>query len=243
MMRSWIFGLLAATAITAASAASSASSLQVTPVNIEVPAPGAASKVTLNNLGTDSVNAQIRIFKWVQMNGQDELVATREVVASPPAVKLEPGKKSVIRIVRLNKTPAAAEETYRLVVDEVPMRPKPGQAGVGFSVRYSIPVFFSKPGTDADLSWTASVSGGHLMLLAENIGGRRVRVAALKIVNAAGKTISVGEGLAGYVLGQSSKQWVIKGGTKAITAGGTIRIIAQGDNGPIEATARVVAAN
>jgi len=242
-MRSWISGLLAASAIIAAPVVASASSLQITPINIEVPAPGAASTVTLNNPGADTVNAQIRIFKWVQSDGEDELIPTRDVVASPPAVKLAPGKKSVIRVVRLAKTPAATEETYRLIVDELPKPVKAGQAGVGFSVRYSIPVFFSKSGDDADLSWQAMVVKGQLVLKAENSGGRRVRLASLVVANGAGKTVKIGEGLAGYVLGQSSKQWTVKGASKTIAAGGTIKITAQGDNGPIEATAKVVAAN
>jgi fimbrial chaperone protein len=241
-MRSWISGLLAAAAIFATSVVASASSLQVTPVNIEVPAPGAASTVTLSNFGVEAVNAQIRIFKWVQTNGKDELIPTRDVVASPPAVKMAAGKKSVIRIVRLSKTPAAAEETYRLIIDEVPKPPKPGAAGVGFAVRYSVPVFFSKSGEDIDLSWKASIAGGQLVLTAANAGGRRVRLASLRVTSA-GKTINIGQGLAGYVLGQSSKIWTVKSGAKSIAPGGTITILAQGDNGPIEATAKVQAAN
>lgn len=241
-MRSWISGLLAAVAISATAAVASASSLQVTPVNIEVPAPGAASTVTLNNAGDEPVNAQIRIFKWVQKNGKDELIPTRDVVASPPAVKLAIGRKSVIRIVRVGKTPAASEEAYRLVIDEVPKPPKANAAGVGFTVRHSIPVFFSKSGADADLSWKASMVKGQLVLVASNAGGRRVRLASLRVVNA-GKTINVGQGLAGYVLGQSSREWAVKSGVKPIAPGGTITILAQGDNGPIEATAKVQASN
>jgi fimbrial chaperone protein len=241
-MRSWIPGLVAAAVICAAPVVS-ASTLQIMPINIEVPAPGAASTVTVTNSGADTINAQIRIFKWVQHNGEDELVPTKDVVASPPAIKLEPGKKSVIRVVRLGKVPAAAEETYRLIVDEIPKPVKVGQAGVGFSVRYSIPVFFSKPGADADLSWRASVVNGQFVLKAENTGGRRARLASLVVANGAGKTINIGEGLAGYVLGQSSKQWTVKGASKTIAAGGMIKITAQGENGPIEATAKVVAAN
>ncbi len=189
------------------------------------------------------MNAQIRVFKWVQKNGKDEMVPTKEVVASPPAVKLQPGKKVVVRIVRMSKTPAATEEPFRLIVDEVPKPPKTGHAGVGFAVRYSIPVFFSKPGDDTSLSWKASFVKGQLVLQASNGGGRRVRLADLKVVSAGGKTVRIGEGLAGYVLGQSSKRWIVKGGAKAAAAGGTIKIIAKSDNGPIEATAKVVAAN
>lgn len=236
-MRSWITGLLATAAVFTAPAIADASSLQITPVNIEVPAPGAASKVTLANAGAEQLSAQIRVFKWVQKNGKDILEETRDVVASPPAMKLGPGKKTVIRVVRVSKTPAAKEESYRLIVDEIPAPPKPGQAGVGFAIRYSVPVFFSKPGEDVDLKWKATVSNGQLTLKAENAGGRRIRLASLKAVGSNGKSVSFGSGLSGYVLGQSLKTWTAK--AKSIAPGGTIKIVAQGDNGPIEATAKV----
>jgi fimbrial chaperone protein len=197
--------------------------------------------VTLTNAGSEHLNAQIRIFRWTQKNGKDVLEETRDVVASPPAIKLGAGKKTVIRVVRVNKTPAATEESYRLIVDEIPKPPKPGHAGVGFSIRYSVPVFFSKPGEDIDLAWKATVSGGKLVLTAANAGGRHVRLAGLKVVGKNGKAVSFGEGLNGYVLGQSSRVWTAK--AKSIAPGGTITILAQGDNGPIEATAKVQASN
>ncbi len=87
--RSWIFGLLMAATFASGPAALAASSLQISPVNIEVPAPGAVSRITLNNMGDETLNARIRIYKWVQINGKDKLAATRDVVASPPALKLE----------------------------------------------------------------------------------------------------------------------------------------------------------
>ncbi len=240
-MRSWIAALLLASTAAVFSGEALASSLQISPVNIEVPAPGAASKVTITNSGDESVNAQVRLFKWVQKNGKDELVETRDVIASPPAIKMGAGKKSVIRVVRVSKTPATTEESYRLIVDEVPKPPKPGQAGVGFAIRYSIPVFFSKPGEDTDLNWKASVSNGKIVVTAANTGGRRVRLANLKVVGGSGKDVSFGSGLSGYVLGQSSRMWIAK--SKSIKPGSSIKIVAQSDNGSIEATAQVQAAN
>src|SRR5947199_10577385 len=98
-MRSWISGILTATALIAAPAVALASTLEVMPINVEVPAPGAVSTVTLNNPGSDVVNAQVRVFKWTQANGQDQLAPTTDVVASPPAIRLDAGQTGVIRIV------------------------------------------------------------------------------------------------------------------------------------------------
>lgn len=240
-MRSWISALLFASALTILPAASLASSLQITPVNIDVPAPGAASKVALSNLGSEPLTAQIRIFKWIQKDGKDEFVETRDVVASPPTVKLAPGKKGVIRVVRVSKAPASTEESYRLIVDEIPPPPKPQQSGVGFAIRYSIPVFFSKSGEDTNVSWSAKMANGKLVVTAANGGGRHIRLSGLKIVSANGNAVSFGSGLSGYVLGQSTKIWVAK--SKSIASGNTVKIVAQGDNGTIEATAKVQAAN
>ena len=242
-MRASAAGAFLALNLLACSTIASAASLQVSPVNIEVQAPGAASTVTLQNLGTATVNAQVRIFKWSQTNGNDELVPTRDVVASPPAVKMVAGKKSVIRILRLSKTPLSAEEDYRLIVDEIPEAMAPGVTGVNFNVQYSIPVFFTKPGFASDIGWTARVSNGKFRLSAQNYGDRRVQISALKVIGKSGGTINFGDGLVGYVLGHASREWVVKAGSKAIAAGATVKITALGDNGPIEATAKVVAAN
>jgi fimbrial chaperone protein len=240
-MRSWISAFLLVTTATVLPAASLASSLQIAPVNIDVPAPGAASKVTIANGGSEQLNAQIRVFRWVQNKGNDELVETRDVIASPPALKIGAGKKSVIRVVRVNKVPAQSEESYRLIVDEVPDKPKSGQRGVGFAIRYSLPVFFSKPGEETTLNWTASVSGGKLVLKAANAGGRHARLAGLKVVGSNGKSVSFGNGLSGYVLGQSSKVWTAK--SQSIAPGSQVRIIAQGEDGPIETVTTVQASD
>lgn len=84
-MRSWIAALLTASVLGAAPAHADPTSLQIMPVNIEVPAPGAASKVTIANNGPKTANIQVRVFKWVQKDGKDELIETRDVIASPPA--------------------------------------------------------------------------------------------------------------------------------------------------------------
>lgn len=236
-MRSWITALLTATVLGAAPAFADATSLQIMPINIEVPAPGAASKVTITNSGSKTANIQARVFKWVQKNGKDELVETRDVVASPPAVKLGAGKKSVIRVVRVNKTPAANEETYRLVIDDIAAPRKSGDAAIGFSVRHSLPVFFTAADDEVELNWKAAIKDGKLVVTASNSGDRRVRLTDLKVAGKGGKAISFGSGLSGYVLGQSSKVWIAK--SKSISPGAVIKILAQSDHGSVETTAKV----
>src|SRR5437899_9338654 len=97
-----------------------AASLQVAPVKVEVASPGAATTVKLRNEGTTPLNAQIRVFHWSQVNGEDKLEPTTDVVASPPLTRLLPKTDYTVRLVRVSKTPVGKEEAYRLFIDELP---------------------------------------------------------------------------------------------------------------------------
>jgi fimbrial chaperone protein len=229
-------------AIAASGVESRAAGLQVSPILVDLPAGSAASTISLNNTSNDEINAQIRVFKWAQVNGTDQLIPTRDVVASPPAAKIAGHGTNVIRIVRLSKAPVTSEETYRLKIDEVPKLANVRQAGVTFAISYSLPVFFTPAGQTPALAWTAKVSKGVLKLEATNTGGRRARLANLKIANGV-KSATIAPGLAGYVLSQSKKDWLIKGGSKLAKPGDTIKIVATSEAGPFEATAHVEAAN
>jgi fimbrial chaperone protein len=221
-----------------AASSADASSLGVEPVSIDIAAPRKTSTLTLRNEGDDAVTTQIRIYRWTRNGGEDELVPTKDVVASPPAARIKPNSKYTVRIVRVGKTPVAGEETYRLLVDQLPKPAKVNGPNVSFAVRYSIPVFFNEPAAEAGpLSWSASMQDGALKLAARNAGDRRIKVSGLTIKGPGGDQV-VSEGLAGYVLGKSRSEWTVKP-PAGIAAGSKITIIAKDDRGPIQATAKV----
>src|SRR5215467_1795122 len=211
-----------------------AASLQVSPVMVEVAAPGAATTLKLRNEGTTPLNAQIRVFRWSQVNGEDKLEPTTDVVASPPLAKLAPKVDYTVRLVRVNKTPVAKEETYRLFVDELPDAANQRNRAVNLLLRYSIPVFFyPAAGNPAILTWSVEHSGGKLAVVARNSGDRHLRISNLKLHDDKGGTVSLGSGLNGYVLGGSSRRWVVASGKGSLSAGSPIAVSAQGDRGPI----------
>ena len=221
-----------------------AAALQVSPVNIQVDIPTAASTITVSNPGDTPLTSQFRIFKWTHQNGKDELIATREVVVSPPLTRLLPGQPYIVRIVRVSKQPVNGEEAYRLLVDEIPNASDPAPSyGARFAIRQSIPVFFTVPAAVPKLTWGATIKNGKILLQARNEGSKRMRIFALKVTNSAGDVISVGKGFAGYVFGHSTEQWTLTAGEKGFVSGATVTIIAQGENGPIKTTAKISAAN
>jgi fimbrial chaperone protein len=216
-------------------ATSHAASLQIAPVLVEVPAPGAASTLKLRNEGNRPLNAQIRIFRWTQVDGADVLTPTDDVAASPPQASLKPNADYVVRVVRTSKEPVVKEEAYRLLVDELPAPAGQQGAAVNIALRYSIPVFFMVPGTPPKLSWDLKQVGGKPMIAVSNAGDRRVRLAKLRFADGKGGIANFGEGLAGYVLGHSTRYWAVPATAKGFGAGGIVSMSAQGDIGPIEA--------
>ncbi len=80
------------TLLTACAGQAGASSLQVAPVRLNIPPQAAASKISLSNLGDEAIQAQVRVFRWVQADGVEKLVETKDVVASPPMIRMAPGK-------------------------------------------------------------------------------------------------------------------------------------------------------
>ncbi len=240
-MRACVPAVLAAAFLLLASTAPRAASLEVAPVIVEIRAPGATATLKLRNEGTGPLSAQIRVYRWTQVNGEEKLEPTDDVVASPPIANLAAKTDYIVRLVRLSKQPLDAPETYRLLVDELPDPSAPKDRAVTLVLRYSIPVFFYPNGAaDAKLAWSVEQRRGKLFVAATNSGDRHVRLAALKLNDAGGKTLSFGNGLTGYVLGRSTMRWAAPGNAK-LAAGSTIAISAQGDQGPINASSSVQA--
>ncbi len=211
-----------------------AASLQVAPVSVEVAAPGAAATLSLRNEGDRPLDAQVRVFKWTQVNGEDKLEPTDDVAASPPIVSLKPKANYVVRIVRTNKSPVAVEESYRLLIDELPAPTQQRTATVNIVLRYSIPVFFNSPAPGAPkLKWELQRRSNKTVVVATNEGDRRIRLAKLKLTDSKGVTANFGDGLAGYVLGRSTKVWAIPARAKGFGTGVVATVSAETDGGPI----------
>jgi len=238
-MRSIVIkAVLTAILASAACYPAQAGSLQVEPVLVDVTAPGAASTLTLRNEGATPINAQIRVFRWSLVNGQEKLEPTNDVVASPPSVTLTPKGQYITRVVRVSKQPVAGEESYRLMIDQLPDLSQQKNGAVNLLVRYSIPVFFGAPNKkNPTVAWSLAVKGDKVTLTAHNSGDRRLRISALTLRDANGRNVSFGTGLAGYALGQSTKTWTVS--SRGFASSGSATISGQSDGGPIQAVATI----
>lgn len=118
-MKSPFFGALAGASVLAISSAAFGASLRVSPILIDA-GPAANTLITLFNNEARPMAAQVRVFRWSQRDGQEELVPTDDVVASPPIVSIGPREEYVVRLQRTIGSEPTGEEAYRVVVDELP---------------------------------------------------------------------------------------------------------------------------
>jgi fimbrial chaperone protein len=212
-------------------------SLQVSPISIEVQAPGHAATITLRNEETRPLNAQIRVFHWTQVNGEEKLEPTDDVVASPPIARLSPKVDYTVRLVRVTTRALSAGESYRLLVDELPDPATRGNRVVNLVMRYSIPIFFYPHDADeAKLVWSIEQRNGRIYVSAKNSGTRHARISVLTIRDKNGAIAFFGNGLTGYVLGRTTMRWIAPGNTHRMVATNSVVISAQSDHGPINAT-------
>ncbi len=206
--------------------AAQAAVLQVSPVRVEFGNAERAQALNIANSGKRDLEAQVRVMRWTQENGQDRLVPADDMVVSPAIVRVAPGKQQVVRLVRVQPAAAAQELSYRVFVDELPGPPSQ-VAGTGVKVlmRYSIPAFVAPPGARPSASREPAVAqtdlgrvraqlvagnGGQSVLRVKNDGPRALRISYLSTLGPGGEKRSLGDGLIGYVLPGQQMGWPVQ---------------------------------
>jgi fimbrial chaperone protein len=224
---------IAVAAIVLCHSAADALSLRVSPVMIDVQAPASAAQITLRNDHDVALDVQLRVFKWVQDKNGDRLEPTDDVVVSPPMTTLNPNVEYVVRVIRVSRTPPTREESYRLLVDELPDLARRRNGTVSFVVRQSIPVFFAGAQGTPRVSWSVQQAGKSYVVSASNNGSKRLRVSKLTLTNGKGVPLAQRPGLVGYVLAGSEVSWSIPA-HKAAPMAGRLGLTAESEAEPID---------
>lgn len=192
--------------------AQAANSLMIWPIDPSINPDEKASELWLENRGAATTLMQVRVFSWQQVGGREQYATQQSVVASPPLVRIEPGQKQLVRLIKQTAPGAGQELAYRVVLDEIPTPRTPGenQAGLNFQMRYSVPLFVYGEGltrdtAKADLSWRQVSQEGKSWLQLTNRGSGHAR---LSNVTLGGRKL--GDGLFGYVLAHSENRWPLR---------------------------------
>ncbi len=192
-----------------------AASLQVFPVNINF-SPGENVKaIYVNNTGTDPISAQVRVYKWSQVNDNDMLTETQTLVVSPPMTAIPAGKQQLLRVIMPAVQADNREQSYKLVVDELPgTADKNGKHAVRFLLRYTLPVFINTPKNALnmdDFVFHLNTHSSPARLWIENHGSQHLKLSDVVLSDGKHQTV-ISRGLLGYVLANSTRSWALPAG-------------------------------
>lgn len=193
--------------------------LQVAPVMLNLSTAQRAGALYLTNTGSQPIHAQIRVYHWTQAQGKDVLTLTDDVVSSPAVTSLLPGQQQLVRIVVLNPSERPQEQSFRLLVDELPGGHQTGteQNGVHFLLRYSIPLFIAagQPGSKNEADQLIC-SQQNADIWCKNRGTTHIRLSNVQALNERGQVAENLSGLAGYVLAGQQFKLPFKRGNRTL---------------------------
>lgn len=215
-----------------------AQTLAVQPVNVLL-APGQrTATLTVTDEGTESTSIQVRVFDWNQENGKDTLVPSSAVVVSPPIATIGPANKQIVRLI-LRKPPQGHEDTYRILLDQIPPPSAPGV--VHIVLRLSIPVF-AEPDIRAlpRDQFRIERSGDQLYLVGINDGLRHDLIRDIVLSTHDGQKWKADPNELPYVLAGATRRWPIAVQGPLPLPGSSLQLTARAESGVIDEQVQVV---
>jgi fimbrial chaperone protein len=205
------YSIVLAAALCSGTAAYGAN-LQISPVSISFQPGQNSAGIQLQNNGDTPLYGQVRVYAWDQRDGIDALTPTTQLVASPPIIEIAGKSAQTIRLVRragAPATPGGAEQTYRILIDELP-RGDPQQANVAIRLQYSVPAFVLPSDTQAapQLEWSTFQRAGAWHLRARNTGALHAQIGATS-VTVGSRDVVLSKGLLGYALPGRTREWAL----------------------------------
>ncbi|WP_445344943.1 fimbrial biogenesis chaperone [Acinetobacter bohemicus] len=207
------------------SLSSLAASLQVAPISVAFSLQEKAKEIWLTNTSERPIRAQTRVLIWSQVAGQDQVNPTRDLVASPSITEIKAGEQQLIRIIRIAPQNTAVEQTYRLLIDELPSSGQAdAQTGLQLLLQYSIPVFIQPTDSIAmrnglTLLNQVNFQYQNQQLIVKNNAKSHIRISELTYINPNGERIPLINGLVGYALAGQSMRWEIPESKKILPNG------------------------
>lgn len=190
-----------------------AASIRLSPVSVEILNDQSASSISLYNQSNESTDLQVRVFEWRQNAGQDQLIPTDEIAVSPPFLKLQPNDSYNLRVVRINPAPVSGEQTYRIIIDELPkpIDNRKADQGINVLLRSSLPLFVVNKDAITKLTWSIQQEQNNSSLMISNVGNRHALLNNLTLVDVTeNKSYAIKVNTVnGYILAEQARSYSI----------------------------------
>jgi fimbrial chaperone protein len=171
-----IFALLIAAAF---AAPASASTFNISPIRAELSPGHRTEALTLVNAEDTPVVVQVRVVRWSQKDGTEELEDTRELLVTPPVLQIPANGQQIVRVALRREPESAQELTYRVIFEEVPQAAPASFTGLRVALHLSIPIFVAPAHgkASADVAWGSRwLPNGQVELAATNNGSGHLQV-------------------------------------------------------------------
>ena len=134
-----------------------AGSFRAVPVRIYLDARSKTAVVRIINDGDDKLTLQLEAKSWRQDDaGKDIYGETGEIIFFPKIAEIEKGGERIVRV-GYNGRQEGREKTYRLYLQELPLK-KPGEkSALTFAVTMALPIYVAPEKVKTD--WAASQAG------------------------------------------------------------------------------------
>jgi fimbrial chaperone protein len=216
-----------------------AGALSVSPVRVHLSDQQRTAAVTLYNGGGEATLVQVEALLWEQVEGEDRLTPTRDVIVSPAVFTLAEGKSQLVRLSLRRAADPGRELAYRLILQEVPAAQDVQPSGLRVALRMSLPIFVAPPGQAVPaLEWTATCcEGDALALEVRNSGTRHARLTDFSISAPDQPVPFASQKLAAYILPGQSRRWLLEPELDDIAGLATARLALEGhtEDGPVSA--------
>lgn len=224
----------------AVASTATAGSFSISPIRLELSAGARTQVLTVRNEEDQPVVVQLRTLAWSQVDGQDRLETTRDLLATPPLFTVPARGQQVVRVATRRGADASRELDYRLLVEEVPQAAPAGFTGLQVALRLSLPVFV-QPQAPAHpaLAWSAAwLADGRLLLRARNDGTAHIQVLDFDVQAAGSSQPSLHNSVARYLLPGSQAEWTLEAAASA-TRFAALRLHGASDQGDFTADVSV----
>lgn len=193
----------------------------VSPVRIYMAPQDRATAVTLTNEGDVELVMQADIFQWKQKpGGEDDLTLSEDLFLSPPIIKLAPKAKQVVRLAMVRPPKTGPQLTYRMIIREIPeAKPAEKTLQVQIALAFSLPVFITPPGTNANLGCKSErAAPDAINVVCENTGNAYVHPREFVLTNATGEKLASRDA-GGYILPGIKRSFEVKRTNGKLPAG------------------------
>lgn len=206
-----------------------AGAFTVTPVRIYMSVRDRAVAVTVTNDGDAEVVIQADINTWKQApDGTDQLELTDDLILSPPIIKLAPKARQVVRLARLAPPDVSRQNTYRLILREVPeaLTQKPN-VQISIALALSMPVFITPPKVKREVSCgIAGIEGKTVGVRCSNTGTAYSQIRDIDILRGDKKIAAFSGGT--YILPGASKTMAVA--AEAAVPPGPVKVVVTFDD-------------